>query len=236
MNILVMDTSSVTACCGVVNDERKILSCGYVHVPLKHSQTFMPMTESVLACAGMTVDQIDLLAVCAGPGSFTGVRIATAAAKGLAFGRDIPCVAVSSLSALAHNFEGILYDGLLACVMDARCRQFYTACFECESGKITRVSPDEALLSEDAAALWQKSGRRVLFVGDGAEICFREYRERFPCAIAPPHLRYVTPYGIAAAAESLPAEGSRVSPQMLRPVYLRVPQAERELKEKRQNI
>ncbi len=232
MNYLVLDTSSVTACCGVATQEGRVLSGACVDVPLTHSETLMPMIEGVLRNASLTMDQVDVLAVCAGPGSFTGVKIGVSAAKGLAFERQIPCAAVSTLAALAHNFEGISCDCLLVPVMDARCRQVYTASFLCEGGEISRLTADEALPLEDAAGNWKNAGRGVVFTGDGARLCADYGKGLFPCRTAPFSLRAVTPYGIARAAEKMRAAGALVAPKDLLPLYLRAPQAERELRKR----
>ena len=233
MNILTIDTSSVTACGGVVDTEKDVvLSESFIDVPLTHSQTVLPMTNAVLSHAGLTLDDVDLLAVCSGPGSFTGVRIGVAAVKGLGFERDRACAAVSTLDALANNFVGVPLDAVICAVMDARCRQVYTATFSCDGGVITRLTDDEAMSIDDCKARLEALGRPVVFVGDGALLCEAACRDTLSCVAAPSHLRYVRPRGIALAAKTLYDAGNTIPASQLQPMYLRLPQAERELKAK----
>ena len=231
MTVLTIDTSSVTACCGIVDDAKdSVLSECFADVPLTHSQTVMPMTQAVLSQAGLSFDAIDRLAVVSGPGSFTGVRIGVAAAKGLGFERDLPVASVSTLEALAYNFDGIPCDAVICAVMDARCSQVYTASFLCENGVITRLTPDEAMSIDDCKAALAARGKSVIFVGDGAVLCCEACKETLSCQAAPVPLRYVRSRGIALAAARLAAEDKLTTASMLQPTYLRLPQAERELK------
>lgn len=233
MTILTIDTSSVTACSGVVDgDNDRVLSEAFSDVPLTHSQTVLPMTQSVLEHGGLLFDDVSLLAVCAGPGSFTGVRIGVAAVKGLGFEKDLPCAPVSTLEALALGFDGIPCDTLVCAVMDARCRQVYTATFSCQNGVVTRLTPDEAMSIDDCKAALVKLGRPVVFVGDGAVLVNDACKDELSTAAAPSHLRFVRPRGIALAAKRMAAGGELIPSSQLMPTYLRLPQAERELKAK----
>lgn len=233
MKILTIDTSSVTACSGVADVQKDtILSEAFIDVPLTHSQTVLPMTQSALSHAGLSLHDVDLLAVCSGPGSFTGVRIGVAAVKGLGFAKDRPCAAVSTLEALAMNFAGMPVNAIVCAVMDARCRQVYTATFSCDNGVITRLTADEAMSIDDCKARLQSLGRPVVFVGDGAVLCYDACKDELDCTAAPPSLRYVRVRGMALAAKRLFDEGTLVSASQLQPMYLRLPQAERELKAK----
>ncbi len=233
MKILTMDTSSVTASAGIVDsDTDKVLSECFADVPLTHSQTVLPMTQSVLSQAGIDFSDIELLAVCSGPGSFTGVRIGVAAAKGLGFERDLPAASVSTLEALGYNFDGVPCDAVICAVMDARCRQVYTASFTCDHGVITRLTPDEAISIDDCKAALIALSRPVIFVGDGAQLCYDACKDELPCTAAPSHLRFVRPRGIALAAMRLVKEDKLTTASALQPTYLRLPQAERELKAK----
>lgn len=232
MKLLTVDTSSVTACSGVVDTERDaVLSEAFTDVPLTHSQTVLPMTEAALSNASLTMNDVEALAVCSGPGSFTGVRIGVAAVKGLGFERELPCAPVSTLEALACNFDGVPLTAIVCAVMDARCRQVYTATFLCENGTVTRLTPDEAMSIDECKASLLARGREVVFVGDGALLCEAAMRDELSCRAAPPHLRYVRPRGIALAAARMDRE-AWVPASQLQPMYLRLPQAERELKAK----
>ncbi len=229
MKLLTLDTSSVTACAGVVDiDGDVILSEQFSSAALTHSQTVLPMTEAALAHAALTMNDIDALAVVNGPGSFTGVRIGVAAAKGLGFERELLCAPVSTLEALSLNFEGVPLSAVICAVMDARCRQVYTATFSCEDGAVTRLTPDEAMSVDDCKAALAALGRPVIFVGDGALLCEAAMKDELDCAAAPPHLRFVRPRGIALAAAR--EKEKWIPASELQPMYLRLPQAERELK------
>ncbi|MGN0172409.1 MAG: tRNA (adenosine(37)-N6)-threonylcarbamoyltransferase complex dimerization subunit type 1 TsaB [Acutalibacteraceae bacterium] len=233
MNILTLDTSSVTAGCGIVDTQgNRILSEAFVNVPLTHSQTILPMVQSVLQTAGMKMQDMDLLAVCSGPGSFTGVRIGVAAAKGLGFEKDMPCAGVSTLEALAYNYDGIRTPSVICAVMDARCAQVYTACFVSDDGILSRLTPDEAISVEDCKKRLLLLKKSVIFVGDGAELCYNACKDELDCIAAPPALRFVRTYGIARCAERLHKEDALTTASALRPFYLRLPQAERELRKR----
>ena len=142
MKILGVDSSSSPASASVVCDG-KILSEVYVNNGLTHSKTLMSVIDRALVFAGITADDIDSVAVAAGPGSFTGVRIGVSCAKGIAFERDIPCAAISTLEMLAYNLLSV--EGTVCAVMDARCSQVYTATFKSHNGSITRITEDRAI-------------------------------------------------------------------------------------------
>ena len=185
------------------------------------------MAEDLLANCGVSLDEIDAIAVAHGPGSFTGVRIGVAAVKGLAFAADKPCIGVSTLAAMARRLEELPFSGVICAAMDARCQQVYTACFTCWDGAVERLTPDEALpldtLQQRLAALEQP----VLLLGDGAELCYNRMQPAgLPVRLAPLHLRFQHADGVAAEA----AYHQPVSAEQLLPTYLRLPQAERELK------
>lgn len=226
MRILALETSAGPASCAVTEDG-KVLALSYVNTPLTHSQTLMPMVERMLEHAGLTFDSIDRMAVSAGPGSFTGVRIGISAVKGLSFAKNLPCVGVSTLAAIAQNAAGIPFDGVVCAVMDARCRQVYTACFE--GGTLRRITPDEAIGIDELKNRLISYKKSVFLLGDGAELCYNTLLDEIPGLIlVSPDRRYQTAAGVAAAALNADA----VSPDALQPVYLRLPQAERELRAK----
>ena len=127
MKVLAIESSAGPASCALTEDGRILASAG-VHTGLTHSQTLVPMVDGMLKNAGVPLQDVDLLAVAAGPGSFTGVRIGVAAVKGLAFARDIPCVGVSTLAAMARAADGIPFDGVVCAAMDARCRRYTRRC------------------------------------------------------------------------------------------------------------
>jgi len=180
------------------------------------------MAESLLLNCGISLQEVDVLAVAHGPGSFTGVRIGVATVKGLALAADKPCVGVSTLESMAYGARAL--GGSLCCVMDARAGQVYNALFELSNSVVSRLCPDRAVKLDD---LVKEIGSKSYFlVGDGAELCYNTLHEQ--CAglrLAPPELRYATGYGVALACAHT---GKTVSPQQLDARYLRRPQAERE--------
>ena len=142
--ILAVDTSAKPVSCALVQNQ-KVLASFYANTGLTHSQTLMPMIEQMLKVSNVSMDKVDALAVNAGPGSFTGVRIGVSTVKGLAFAGGKPCISVSTLEAMAENVT--LNKGDVVCgVMDARCQQVYTALFSRdEEGRLVRLSQDEAI-------------------------------------------------------------------------------------------
>ena len=186
----------------------------------------MPMVEDMLKNSELTLADMDAIAVAAGPGSFTGLRIGIAAVKGLAWAGDKPCVGVSTLEAMAWPLAHM--TGTIVCSMDARRQQIYNAVFAAENGSLKRLCPDRAIsLAEAAEELRQLPGPLII-VGDGWKLCTEFLMEQgIACQAAPAHLRLQSAVGVAMAAESLGVE-ARVSAQELAPVYLRLSQAERE--------
>ena len=230
MKILAIDTSAGPASCAVTADG-DILASALVNVRLTHSQTLMPMVEGMLRHASLSLSDMDALAVAVGPGSFTGVRIGVAAVKGLAFANNTPCVAVSTLEAIAQNAAGSGFTGLVCAAMDARCGQVYTATFVSDGEKVDRFTDDEAITITELTARLSADGRPVMLMGDGAAICYAAMCETLPdVRLAPPHLRYQQATGVAAAALPRVLAGETVTAKELLPVYLRLPQAERELR------
>lgn len=224
MKILALESSAVSASTALTEDE-KLIAQSFQNCGLTHSRTLLPMAESLLQNCGMTLDEVDAIAVAHGPGSFTGVRIGVATVKGLALGADKPCIGVSTLEAMAHGARAL--GGRLCCVMDARAGQVYNALFAVENGQPNRLCDDRAIKLTDLA---EEIGNTPYFlVGDGAELCYNTLREKCTgLRLAPPELRYPTGYGVAAAALPLLRAGKTCSPQELDAFYLRRPQAERE--------
>lgn len=229
--ILAIDTSATPVSCAVVRDDRLLVSY-YSHTGLTHSQTLMPMISSALSTAQLSVSDVDAIAVSVGPGSFTGVRIGVSAVKGLAYADDIPCIPVSTLAAMAKSIEGIIFDGIVCCVMDARCRQVYCALFEQGTDGIqNRLTPDEAISLDQLRERLLEQGRAVMFVGDGSRLCYEELGDLpLPCSLAPVSVRMQSAVGVALVAQPQFERGQTVSAQDLLPAYLRLPQAERELR------
>ena len=236
MKILSIECSA-TPCSVAVSENGKILASDFINEKLTHSQTLMPMVECVLKTLNLNMNDIDGLAVSAGPGSFTGIRIGISAVKGLAAPKSLPCAPVSTLLGMTYNY--IDTDCIVCAVMDARCNQVYNAIFDICNHNITRICDDRALmckeLAEEIKKLSQNKNKRVIIVGDGANVFYPFVSEIPLVEIAEETKLYQNAVGIAKSAHNMFLQGLTVSPQELLPVYLRLPQAERELKLKRSN-
>lgn len=227
MKILALDTSAKTATAAVI-EEDKILCRASVTVNLTHSQTLLPLCDSMLKAAGFALADIDLFAVSMGPGSFTGLRIGIGAVKGMAQGLNKPCLGVSTLEALACNYTGL--QGVVCAVMDARCQQVYTAVFRVNGGAPERLTPDEALAIEELGKKLLSFNEPVTFVGDGALLCYEALKDMLSAVLAPPQLRLQDAASVAFAAQRFLQNGGQpLAATELMPQYLRLPQAEREL-------
>ena len=225
MKILALETSA-KAVSAAVTENGKVLCSGYQDTGLTHSRTLMPIVEHILKNTDLSMADMDVIAVSAGPGSFTGIRIGVSAAKGLAFAVDKPAVGVSTLAAMARNVA--FADGLIVCAMDARRNQVYNALFEAKDGILTRLTEDRAIALAELAEELKDDPRPKTVVGDGGRLCFDFLRSAgIPCHLAPAHLLMQNAMSVALEAEALAAEGALVSAQELEPVYLRPAQAER---------
>lgn len=229
MKILAVDTTAAAASVAVLSDG-KLLSESFTNTGLTHSQTLMPMIDNTVKGANIDIKDIDFFAVNNGPGSFTGVRIGVAAVKGMAQMLKKPCVEISTLESLAYNL--IDNNCIAVCAMDARCQQVYTASFDCDGGAVTRLCEDEAIAISDLEERLVNYKKRVIFVGDGAMLCYNYYKDRLPCSIISEGRRHQRALSVALAATLKTEKGETVSANELMPSYLRLPQAQRELKKK----
>ncbi len=228
MKILAIDTSAKAASACIAQED-KIIGEFFINTSLTHSQTLMPMIEQLCKNAQVPISEIEAVAVNAGPGSFTGVRIGVAAAKGLAFDKSLPCVAVSTLESMAYNALGS--DCVVCAVMDARCSQVYNALFRVSGEKIERLCSDRALsLTDLEQDLKAYGGEKIMLIGDGAEITFEFLRNSLSDVIlAPVNIRIQKASSTALAAFKRISEGELTTDEKLMPAYLRLPQAQREL-------
>lgn len=230
MKILAIDSTAGAASAALV-EENKIIGEFFINTTLTHSQTLVPMVEDLLKNTQCGMEEIDAFAVSTGPGSFTGVRIGVSAVKGMAMALNKPCIPVSTLAAMAENLT--LSDCLAVCVMDARCNQVYNANFQILGGKILRMCDDRALLVLQLMEELRSCRHRILLVGDGAQLCYQAFQNELThIMLAPPRQRYQNASGVAFAAQKVYNEQGAVSADQLVPSYLRLPQAERELKKK----
>ncbi len=231
MKILALDSTAVTASVALLEDEKLIaeytLSAG-----LTHSQTLLPMVESVLAVNGLSAADMDLFAVTEGPGSFTGVRIGAATVKGLAFDRNKPCIGVSTPEALAMGLVG--FEGLICPVMNARRSQVYNALFSMKDGILTRLCDDRAIALSDLETELMSEKRPIYLVGDGYDLTKEGFRS-VKTMDTPVPLRLCRGYAVGLLALQKYRAGVRTTDAELAPTYLRPCQAERERMEKEKN-
>lgn len=231
MKILAFETSAKSVSVAAVEDGT-VLASASLCTGLTHSRTLAPMMDALLRNAELPLSSIDVFAVAAGPGSFTGIRIGVAAVKGLAWAQEKPCAAVSTLYAMAVGAP--CGEAELICAMDARRNQIYSARFLRENGELLRLSSDCAIgLDELTDTLQKEPPRRRVVVGDGAPLCAVWLQEHgISCSLAPPPLSPQNAVGVALAAEEMARRGELCTAQTLRPVYLRASQAERERAER----
>ena len=173
MKILALESSAVSASVALTEDE-KLVAQSFQNCGLTHSRTLLPMVENLLANCGVSLADVDAIAVAHGPGSFTGVRIGVATVKGLALGADKPCLGVSTLEAMAWGARAL--GGDLCCVMDARAGQVYNALFTVEDGRVRRLCDDRAIKLTELAdqffivfSAYLKIGVEVKACGSGGK-------------------------------------------------------------------
>ena len=226
MKILAFETSAKAGSVALMEDGR-LLGENYQNTGLTHSQTLLSMAEALLNHCGFTAKDVDAVAVAAGPGSFTGVRIGVAAAKGLAWGGELPCYGVSTLEAMALNLG--VSDGIVCPVMDARRSQVYNALFSVEDGKLTRLAQDRAISLEDLGKELKNFEKPIFLVGDGSILCYNTLSEQVPQLKLPPeHRMHQRAAGVALLAQMQAEAGIPGDAAALSPNYLRLSQAERE--------
>lgn len=223
MRILSIE-SSARAASVALTENGELIGQYFQSSALTHSRTLLKMAEDMLANLELKISDIDAVAVARGPGSFTGVRIGVAAAKGLCWGGDKPAIGVSTLEAMAWQLsdrEGVR----IAAVMDARRGEIYNAVFEAEGGRLLRVTEDRAIPLDVLVSEAKISEKTYIFVGDGAILCYNRFsEENLPARLAPEPLRLQTAWGVARAAEGKePADAGELTVN-----YLRLSQAERE--------
>ncbi len=230
MLILSVETSAVSASCALLEDD-KIIGEYFINNRLTHSKTLVPMIENMLKIAEISIEQVDLFAVSIGPGSFTGLRIGIATIKGIVAPLDKPCIGVSTLEALAQNV--VMHNGLICCVMDARCEQIYNALFMSDGNNIERICDDRAIsIKELSNELEKFSKKKIILVGDGANLCYNHIRTNNNVSLATPLLLFQKASSVALLAKKLFNEDKSITSNELKPLYLRLPQAVRELKNK----
>ena len=226
MRILAIESSAKAASVAVVGGD-VLESYAYQNTGLTHSRTLMPMVRDALRNADMTLDDVDLIAAAIGPGSFTGIRIGVAAAKGIAWAAQKPGIGVSTLEAMARSLAHV--RAVICCVMDARRGEYYNALFESDGIEPKRLCEDRAVPLDVIADNLARFDTGVILVGDGASSAYTHLVQVCPnIALAPPHLLHQSAYGVAMAAKAVYADRRPADLSALNPVYIRMPQAERE--------
>jgi len=234
VKILALESSALAASVCLTEDEFLVAE-SYENSGLTHSVTLLPMAQALLQRVGVPLDDVDVIAVAAGPGSFTGLRIGVSAAKGLAWALEKPCAKVSTLEAMAWNVHAL---GLWLCpVMDARRNQVYNARFACGGNELERLTPDRAVGLDELGQELNALGTPQVLVGDGAQLCSRVWAAQgLELRMAPPNLCFQHAWGVARAALRLARAGELISAAELIPDYHRLSQAERERLEREQHL
>ena len=230
MLLLAFETSAKAASVALF-EENTLLGEQYQNTGLTHSQTLLVMAEDLLNQCGKKASDVTAVAVANGPGSFTGVRIGAAAAKGFAWGAECPIYGVSTLEGMARGLG--IFEGYVCAVMDARRSQVYNALFYVNHGNVERITEDRAIALADLETELKKLEKPIFLVGDGSKLCYNTLQEAVPHLIMPPESRMhqrAVGVGLAALANACPDDPAGLSPN-----YLRLSQAERERNERMNN-
>ena len=232
MKIVALGSSGTVATVAVAEDD-KIIAEYSMNYKKTHSETLLPMLDEITKNASIDLEDVDAVAVCAGPGSFTGLRIGAATAKGLALALDIPIVPVPTCAGIAYNMWG--FDGLICPIVDARRGQVYTGIYHMSSEQeLECIMDQDAMDIHDLIAKLNEMNEKVVFLGDGVPV-FRttiEEEMKAPALFAPAHLTDENAAAIATLAMQYMKEGKAIPADDFAPVYLRKSQAEREREKK----
>ncbi len=225
-----MDSSSLVASVAVVADD--IMVAEYtINYKKTHSQTLLPMLDEIVKTIELDMNTIDAIAVAAGPGSFTGLRIGSATAKGLGLALGKPLIPVPTIAGMAYNFFGIAEDTVICPIMDARREQVYTGLYTFCNGEFVTLCEQDAMYIRELIASLNERGRKVIFAGDGIPVfkAIIDAECRVPYEYAPAHLSRQRSGAIAALGAVLYSKGIVESAAEHKPEYLRKSQAEREM-------
>lgn len=230
MKILGMDSSGLVASVAVV--ENDILVAEYtVNHKKTHSQTLLPMLDEIVRMTELDLDSIDAIAIAAGPGSFTGLRIGAATVKALGFALDKPVVSVPTCHSLAYNVWGT--DKVVCPIMDARRNQVYTGVYQFVDGKLSVIKDQDAMGVDELVDYLNTLERDVIFVGDGIPVYSAFIKENLKCLceFAPAGFNRQRGSSVAILGLQLYEEGFFEDADEHKPIYLRKSQAEREREE-----
>lgn len=231
MKILGIDSSGLVASAAIA-DEKNIIAEFTVNNKQTHSQTLLPMIEKVVDMSGIELEQIDAIAIAAGPGSFTGLRIGSATAKGIGLALKKPVVSVPTLEGLAYRVS--VFDGIICPIMDARRNQVYTGIYKMDKGNLVCLSEQKAVDIHEIMEELEKYDEKVIFLGDGVEVqretIEKEFKKEY--CFAPIHLSKQSAAAVAVLGNIYFNQGKAEDAAEHKPIYLRKSQAEREREER----
>lgn len=231
MKILGLDSSGIVASVAVVEDDNLLVEYT-VNYKKTHSQTLLPMLDTAAKMIELDLNTVDAIAIAAGPGSFTGLRIGSATAKGLGLALEKPIISIPTTEALAYNLFGV--NGIICPLMDARRNQVYTGIYRCEGEELVVEESQMAVDIKEIAEKLNALGEQVIFLGDGVPVFREQLKEwmKVPYGFAPPHLNKQRAGAVAALGVVYAARGKMETAGEHKPDYLRKSQAERERKER----
>ena len=227
MRILAIESSAVTASVAILTDD--VLTAEYtVNYKKTHSQTLLPMIDEICKMTETEPESFDLIAVSQGPGSFTGLRIGSATAKGLGLALGKPLIHIPTVDALAYNLAG--NRDIICPLMDARRNQTYTGLYRFDGNQMEIIKPQCAVGIDEIIAEVNKLGQAVVFLGDGVAVFETYIHENctVPYTFAPAHVNKQRAGAVAALGEIYYTEGKTETAEEHKPDYLRLSQAERE--------
>jgi tRNA threonylcarbamoyladenosine biosynthesis protein TsaB len=233
MKLLAIESSGLVASIAVLEDD-KLVGEFTTNFKKTHSQTLLPMLDDVVKILGISLEEIDAIAVSGGPGSFTGLRIGSATAKGLGLALDKPLIHIPTVDGIAYNLYGT--EKLICPLMDARRQQVYTGLYTFEDSQFKVIKKQQAISIEELVEEINQLNQSIIFLGDGVPV-YKEFIEnhvKTEFSFAPPHLSYQRAGAVAALGVHYFQKGILQSAREYKPEYLRVSQAERELALKNQ--
>ena len=235
MKILALDSSGLVASVAIVEDDN-LLGEYTMNYKKTHSQTLLPMLDEVAKMIELDMNSLDAIAVSKGPGSFTGLRIGSATAKGLGLALNKPIVSVPTIDAMAFNMWGA--KDLVCPIMDARRQQTYTGLFEFKDGKMNTIIEQSVLMIEEIIEKINEIGKKVIFLGDGVDVFYDYIKEniKVPYEYALANNNKQRASSVAVLGEIMFKEGKDELASEHKPDYLRLSQAERERQEKERDF
>ena len=235
LKILAVDSSSATASVAIVEDD-KIIAEYFANCGLTHSETLAPMIQSILCNSKVDINEIDLFAVCNGPGSFTGLRIGVSIVKALAMVTNKPCVGVSPLHALAYNF--IDENSFIYSAINSRTNEIYSAVFKSENKVIKRLTDDKSVMLDEIANDFKNLEGDLRFVGDSAIICYDILKSSDKLKVFPikDRNKFIKASNVAFVAREMKNQNNLSDSYNLPINYLKLSQAERLLKENKLKV